>query len=149
MRQHARPGHHGIYNLGSGSGFSLQFSRDPDQSLLYLIDGTNQRVWVLRRKDLALLVYLCVEGLPAHARVAVEKTDAEHTEHAEAKAEEHADGHGPASDKIVPVVSMAGGTVLGCSTMVFADEVVDPGSVEELAAADEPLGHPRVPLEIA
>jgi hypothetical protein len=40
---------------GSGSGFSLQFSRDPDQSLLYLIDGTNQRVWVLRRKDLAIL----------------------------------------------------------------------------------------------
>ena len=40
---------------GSGSGFSLQFSRDPDQSLLYLIDGTNQRVWVLRRNDLAIL----------------------------------------------------------------------------------------------
>ena len=29
---------------GSGSGFSLQFSRDPEQSLLYLIDGTNQRI---------------------------------------------------------------------------------------------------------
>jgi DNA-binding beta-propeller fold protein YncE len=40
---------------GSGSGFSLQFSRDPEQSLLYLIDGTNQRVWVLRRKDLSIL----------------------------------------------------------------------------------------------
>ena len=40
---------------GSGSGFSLQFSRDPAQSLLYLIDGTNQRVWILRRKDLAIL----------------------------------------------------------------------------------------------
>ena len=40
---------------GSGSGFSLQFSRDADQSLLYLIDGTNQRVWILRRKDLAIL----------------------------------------------------------------------------------------------
>ena len=25
---------------GSGSGFSLQFSRDAEQSLLYLIDGT-------------------------------------------------------------------------------------------------------------
>jgi hypothetical protein len=37
---------------GSGSGFSLQFSRDADQSLLYLIDGTNQRIWILRRKDL-------------------------------------------------------------------------------------------------
>jgi hypothetical protein len=40
---------------GSGSGFSLQVSRDPGQTLLYLIDGTNQRVWILRRKDLAIL----------------------------------------------------------------------------------------------
>ena len=40
---------------GSGSGFSLQLSRDPEQSLLYLMDGTNQRVWVLRRKDLQIL----------------------------------------------------------------------------------------------
>jgi len=40
---------------GSGSGFSLQVSRDPEQSILYLIDGTNQRVWMLRRKDLAIL----------------------------------------------------------------------------------------------
>lgn len=40
---------------GSGSGFSLQVSRDPGQSLLYLMDGTNQRVWILRRKDLAIL----------------------------------------------------------------------------------------------
>jgi len=40
---------------GSGSGFSLQFSRDPGQTLLYLMDGTNQRVWILRRKDLAIL----------------------------------------------------------------------------------------------
>jgi len=40
---------------GSGSGFSLQVSRDPEQSLLYLMDGTNQRVWILRRMDLAIL----------------------------------------------------------------------------------------------
>jgi hypothetical protein len=40
---------------GSGSGFSLQFSRDPGQTLLYLMDGTNQRVWILRRKDLTIL----------------------------------------------------------------------------------------------
>ena len=39
----------------AGSGFSLQVSRDPEQSLLYLMDGTNQRVWILRRKDLAIL----------------------------------------------------------------------------------------------
>jgi hypothetical protein len=40
---------------GSGSGFSLALSRDPEQSLLYLIDGTNERVWMLRRKDLEIL----------------------------------------------------------------------------------------------
>lgn len=40
---------------GSGSGFSLQVSRDPEQSLLYLMDGTNMRVWLLRRKDLQVL----------------------------------------------------------------------------------------------
>ena len=39
----------------SGTGFSLQLSRDPEQSLLYLMDGTNQRVWILRRKDLKIL----------------------------------------------------------------------------------------------
>jgi hypothetical protein len=40
---------------GSGTGFTLQFSRDPEQSILYLMDGTNQRVWLLRREDLKIL----------------------------------------------------------------------------------------------
>ena len=40
---------------GSGTGFSLGLSRDPEQSLLYLIDGTNERVWMLRRSDLEIL----------------------------------------------------------------------------------------------
>jgi hypothetical protein len=40
---------------GSGSGFSLALSRDPLQSILYLIDGTNERVWMLRRSDLEIL----------------------------------------------------------------------------------------------
>jgi outer membrane protein assembly factor BamB len=40
---------------GSGTGFSLGLSRDPEQSLLYLIDGTNERVWMLRRADLEIL----------------------------------------------------------------------------------------------
>ena len=39
----------------SGSSFTLQLSRDPDQSILYLMDGTNQRVWLLRRKNLQIL----------------------------------------------------------------------------------------------
>lgn len=40
---------------GSGSGFSLQLSRDPGQTLLYLMDGTNMRVWILQRSDLKIL----------------------------------------------------------------------------------------------
>lgn len=40
---------------GSGTGFTLQFSRDPKQSILYLMDGTNQRIWLLRREDLKIL----------------------------------------------------------------------------------------------
>ena len=40
---------------GSGTGFTLQFSRDPEQSILYLVDGTNQRIWLLRREDLKIL----------------------------------------------------------------------------------------------
>ena len=40
---------------GSGTGFSLGLSRDPEQSILYLIDGTNQRVWMLQRDDLEIL----------------------------------------------------------------------------------------------
>ena len=40
---------------GSGTGFSLGLSRDPEQSILYLIDGTNERVWMLRRADLEIL----------------------------------------------------------------------------------------------
>jgi hypothetical protein len=33
----------------------MQTSRDPGQSLLYLMDGTNQRIWILRREDLKVL----------------------------------------------------------------------------------------------
>ncbi len=40
---------------GSRTGFTLQFSRDPEQSILYLMDGTNQRIWLLRREDLKIL----------------------------------------------------------------------------------------------
>ena len=40
---------------GSGTGFSLGLSRDTEQSILYLIDGTNQRVWMMRRDDLEIM----------------------------------------------------------------------------------------------
>ncbi|MGH9333397.1 MAG: hypothetical protein ACRD21_06555, partial [Vicinamibacteria bacterium] len=38
--------------LASGSAFVIVLSRDPDQRWLYLADGTNHKVWTLRRKDL-------------------------------------------------------------------------------------------------
>jgi len=41
--------------LGSGSGFSLALSRDPGQRFLYLIDGTNNKVWILERESLEIL----------------------------------------------------------------------------------------------
>ena len=40
---------------GSGTGFSLALSRDPEQRFLALIDGTNNKVWILRRSDLEIL----------------------------------------------------------------------------------------------
>ena len=43
---------------GPGEGYTWydqQFSRDPEQSILYLVDGTNQRIWLLRREDLKIL----------------------------------------------------------------------------------------------
>ena len=43
------------WTLGSGSAFSLALSRDPEQRFLYLIDGTNNKVWILRRSDLEIL----------------------------------------------------------------------------------------------
>jgi DNA end-binding protein Ku len=40
-------------------------------------------------------------------------------------------------EALVALRPMAGGHVLGCSTMIFADEVVDATSLEEIPAADE------------
>lgn len=38
-----------------GSTWDVQLSRDPDQRYLYVADGTNYRVWVLRRTDLEIV----------------------------------------------------------------------------------------------
>ncbi len=35
--------------------WGLEFSRDPAQTYLYVPDGTNQKVWVLRRDDLEVV----------------------------------------------------------------------------------------------
>lgn len=41
--------------LASGSAFVIALSPDPDQRWLYLADGTNHKVWILRRSDLEVV----------------------------------------------------------------------------------------------
>lgn len=41
--------------LASGSAFVLALSPDADQEWLYLADGTNHKVWILRRSDLEVV----------------------------------------------------------------------------------------------
>jgi len=41
--------------LASGSSFVPVLSPDPDQRWLYLADGTNHKVWILRRNDLEIV----------------------------------------------------------------------------------------------
>lgn len=40
---------------GAGTAWDLDFSRDPEQKLIYLADGTNQCVWTLDRESLEVL----------------------------------------------------------------------------------------------
>ncbi len=41
--------------LASGSAFVIAFSPDPEQRWIYLADGTNHKVWILRRADLEIV----------------------------------------------------------------------------------------------
>jgi DNA-binding beta-propeller fold protein YncE len=41
--------------LGSGSAFDVALSPGPEHEFLYLMDGTNHKIWVLRRNDLEVL----------------------------------------------------------------------------------------------
>jgi hypothetical protein len=41
--------------LSMGSAWDLDFSPDPEQSYLYLADGSNHKVWILRRDDLSVV----------------------------------------------------------------------------------------------
>ena len=41
--------------FGSGSVWDIGFSTDPEQTFLIVIDGTNQQVYVLRRKTLEVV----------------------------------------------------------------------------------------------
>jgi 6-phosphogluconolactonase (cycloisomerase 2 family) len=38
--------------LGNGSAWDIDFSHDPKQTYIYVTDGTNQCVWLLRRDNL-------------------------------------------------------------------------------------------------
>ena len=39
--------------LGAGSAWDVAFSRDPEQSFMYLADGMNEKVHVIKRNGLA------------------------------------------------------------------------------------------------
>jgi len=41
--------------LWSGSAYDVALSSDPEQRFLYLVDGANHKIWVLRRDDLELI----------------------------------------------------------------------------------------------
>ncbi len=41
--------------LGEGSTWDVDLSRDEEQRFLYNVDGTNQRIWILRREDLEIV----------------------------------------------------------------------------------------------
>jgi DNA-binding beta-propeller fold protein YncE len=40
---------------GAGSVWDIGFSRDPEQQYLFVADGTDQKVWILTRRDLAVV----------------------------------------------------------------------------------------------
>ena len=41
--------------LGSGSVWDIAFSRDPEQTYIFLADGHNDRVWIIERESLEIL----------------------------------------------------------------------------------------------
>ena len=41
--------------LWSGSAYDIALSADPEQRFLYLVDGANQKIWILEREDLLLI----------------------------------------------------------------------------------------------
>ena len=41
--------------LGSGSVWDIAFSTDPAQAFMMIPDGTNERIWIVRRESLELV----------------------------------------------------------------------------------------------
>ena len=48
--------------LGEGSTWDVDLSRDENQTFLYIADGSNQRIWILRRDDLEILAWFGRRG---------------------------------------------------------------------------------------
>ncbi len=51
-----------IIRLGTGSAFSVALSHDPEQRFVYVADGTQHRIWILRRSDLEVVGQFSGEG---------------------------------------------------------------------------------------
>ncbi len=47
---------------GYGSVWNIDFSHDPQQSFIYVADGTNQRVWILKRDNLEVISHFGTIG---------------------------------------------------------------------------------------
>ena len=51
-----------VIRPGSGAAFAVALSPDPDQRFLYVADGTEHKVWILRRHDLHVVGAIGSEG---------------------------------------------------------------------------------------
>ncbi len=51
-----------VLRPGAGAAFDVAFSSDPDQEFLYVADGAEHQIWVLRRDDLEILDTFGSEG---------------------------------------------------------------------------------------
>jgi sugar lactone lactonase YvrE len=51
-----------IIRPGSGAAFAVALSPDTEQRFLYVADGTEHKVWILRRRDLQVLGAIGAEG---------------------------------------------------------------------------------------
>ena len=43
--------------MGNGTAWDIDFSPDPQQTYMYVTDGTNQRVWIMHRENLEVMGY--------------------------------------------------------------------------------------------
>jgi hypothetical protein len=51
-----------LLRAGSGGAFAVAFSHDPEQQFVFVADGTEHKVWILRRSDLEILGSFGSEG---------------------------------------------------------------------------------------